>query len=409
MRRKWFFVLIVLLLSTFSYAADLGVASVNYDLAPAIPGQYFDIWIHLKNNSNTEAENVIFTLDLKRTIGEGTYPFSLDPGEQATKNLETIRPYQTVLVKYRIKVDSEALNGNYPIKLKYGDEGRIGSSEEYIIAVLSRRPEVEIIESTPTEAMAGQSIELELTVRNIGNGSAIDLLVGLEEDRTVTSTGVVVEREISSLGASFDYLKRLNSSEEKKIQITLGINPEAELKTYMVPIQLKYEDANANKYSVTRYIGLMVYQDAELDSVISDVLPLAYPDSTTEITFDLFNTGIGDAKYVVAELSSGIGEFDVKKTFIGTLEADDFDSFKSKLKLNKDVKEGEHPITLTLNYKDQYEQSKTVSRILYLNVSSLAEVQATTAQPLDIWFIVVVLIVLFFAARWVYRKIKKKK
>ncbi len=410
MKGNWFFVLIALLFfSIFACAADLDVTSVNYDPTPAIPGSYFNIWVHLKNKSSADAKNVIFTLDLEKEIGAGTYPFSLDPGEPATKNLGTIRRYQIVLVEYKVKVDSEALNGNYVIKLKYGDDGAVGASEEYTIAVLSRRPAVEIIESSPEEAMPGQAVEVKLTVRNIGNDAAVDLLVGVEEDRTVTTGGVVVERDIAPLGASFYYIERLNPGKEKNVEITLGINPDAEMKTYTVPIKLKYKDTNATSYSITRYIGLMVYQDAALDSSISDVSPIAYPGGTSEITFDMFNTGIGDARYVVAELSAGIGEFDIQKTFIGTLEADDFDSFRSKLKLDSNVKTGEQPITLTLNYKDQYEQPQSVSKTLYLKVQSLAEAQAVTAQPLDIWFIVVVLIVLFFVIRFGYRKIRKKK
>lgn len=409
MRRNFLILASLIILATNVMAVDLVIDSINYTPSPAIPGRYLTLYAHVKNNSNRNAEDSIFILNLEKEAGEGTYPFSLDPDESSTKNLGTIRPGQTALVEYRIKVDADALSGNYTINLEFGDEGSVDKRVKQSIIVLGREPQIEIINSSLSEAVPGEKIDIDLTLRNIGYEKATDILVGLEEDRTVTSTGVVVERDISPLGASFYFIESMLPDTQAIARISLGINPDTEQKIYMVPITLKYKDENANDYSITRYIGLKVSQPGELDAVISEASPTAYPGGTSEITIDLFNIGAGDAKYVVAELNTAIGEISQTKNFIGTLEDDDFDSFKTTIKINNNVSVGEQPITLTLTYKTEFGETETVVKTLYLKVLSQEEAAALTAEPISIWFYVVVLIVLFFVGRWIYRKIRKPK
>ncbi len=397
--KKLFSVFLVLLFAASVYAVDLEINNVTYSPSPAMPGEYFELWAVVKNNVAADSKPVTFDLVLE-------YPFSLDPEESSIKEIGVIKSNQSTLVKYKVRVDSEALNGTYSLRLKTIEEGGSAKSTPYDIDVQRISPQIEIISVSPIEIAPGEVVEVKLDIKNIGTSKALDLLVGSIEDRTVTSTGVVVEREIKQLGSSFTYLSDLGSGIQTTAVILLGVNPEADQQTYMVPITIKFKDEQLTEFTQTKYIGIKVVENARLDSIISDYSIKPFPGATTELTFDLFNTGIGDAKSVVIELSTEIGVFENKKQFIGTMNADDFDSFKETLKLNSDIQKGEYPINILLNYKDQYGNDKTLTKTLMLKVYDMAEV---STESFNIWFYVVVLIVLFFVGRFGYRKFIKKK
>jgi hypothetical protein len=408
--RKIIFIFALLMLAGNAIGADLVVDAVNYTPAPALPGEYLSLYIHLKNDSKYLAENVQFELDLSGGTERDTdYPFSLGTGVSKEKTIAGIQPHKTALLEYRVRVDPSALDGDYSIVFKF-KEAETQKEYRYTVKVLSRKPDIEVVEADETVVSPGQTIELGLTLRNTGSGLARDILIGLEEDRTVTTGGIVVEREFSALGASFAFVKSLEADKEARAKILLAVNPDAEQKTYMVPLKIKYKDTNANSYTTTTYIGLKVTQEPQLDAVVSSVEPLAFPGGTSEVTVDLFNVGIGTAKYVVAEIATEAGELEQEKVFIGTLEADDFDSFKVKLRLEPQLDPArEHSIKLLLSYKNQYGEERQSQKTLPLEVHSDAEAQAMAGSfsflaPIAL---LLQLLGLYAAAKWVYKKLVK--
>ena len=146
--------------------------------------------------------------------------------------------------------------------------------------------------------------------------------------------------------------------------------------------------------------------------MISDIEPFAYPGGQAELTIDLFNVGIGTAKYVVVEANSEAGSFEQEKVFIGTLEADDFDSFKLDISVapNTDPNKDQN-ITLLLKYKNQYGEERQVQKILSLKIYGAGEV-AGTGNPIlmifGIFMLAMQLLGLFIAGRWVYKRFIKK-
>jgi len=372
--KKILLIFAVLFMASFATAGNLIIDSVNYTPAPAMPGEYFDIFVHLKNDSKFLAEGIEFELDLKGgNERDSDYPFSLGTGVSHLKKIASIQPRKTALMEYKIRVDPTALDGSYTIVYKFM-EGTAHKEYKHTIQILSRKPELEIVSASETTAAPGQIVELVLGIRNIGNGFAKEILVGLEEDRTVTSTGIVVEREFASLGASFDFVSNLNPGDDAKAFISLAVNPNAEQKTYMVPIIIKYKDSNGTAYTETTYVGMKIGQEPEIDAVISEAEPAVFPGGKSDITIDLFNIGVGTAKYVVAELSTKAGKLDQEKVFIGTLEADDFDSFSVKLAVSPTVDPAkENWVNVKLVYKNQYGEQREVEKALLLKVGSVAE------------------------------------
>ena len=126
--------LFVLLLAGYAFAGDLEASSLSYEPAPVAPGSALTVWVQVKNESIHDAENSIIRLETE-------FPFTLQPGEEAEKNLGTIKPFDTATVEYKLLVDDKAVDGAHSLKVLVGEE--ITTKEgNFPISVLSRTPKL---------------------------------------------------------------------------------------------------------------------------------------------------------------------------------------------------------------------------------------------------------------------------
>lgn len=90
---------------------------LNQDPIHAIPGDYVKVVFQLEGVENPDCGSVIF-----RVIPE--YPFSLDPGANASKVIpagtytESYSSYATI--PFTLRIDKDALDKNYTLKVEYG-------------------------------------------------------------------------------------------------------------------------------------------------------------------------------------------------------------------------------------------------------------------------------------------------
>ena len=95
---------------------DIAVTLINQEPDPAEPGKYVDVRFKFDNNGSGEARNVMVELLPQ-------YPFSLDPGADAVRNIGTIQSMQRgdvgIIVKYRLRVDKNAVERENDLKIKY--------------------------------------------------------------------------------------------------------------------------------------------------------------------------------------------------------------------------------------------------------------------------------------------------
>jgi hypothetical protein len=404
-------ILAVLLLSLFvmgsAWAGDLQATSVSYDPAPVSPGSLVTVWVYVKNNSIYMAENALVMLDVE-------FPFTLQPGQEAERSLGTMEPFQTTALEYKILVDSKAVDGKHGIKVLSGEEF-VSREDPFTITVQSRTPKLEIVESSTTAISPGEEESVLLSIKNVGGSIAKDIVVKVNPERTVTSTGVVVEREIVSLGAASTYIASLEQGDQANVQLMLAVNQDATLKNYSIPITMEYFDLNGSEKTGTGYLGLKVAAAAEVDAVLGSVEPKAFPGGTSEVTVDMFNIGLADARYVVVELTGQGITVSEPRQFIGTLEADDFDSFKTDVKFDPTVPVGNLPLQLKVIYKDEALQETVVMKELSINIMNPAEAVGGVNPLLGIVGIiqlVLTLVGLYVVVKWAWPRVKgfrKKK
>jgi hypothetical protein len=350
-------------------------------------------------------------LKLKTDEAATTYPFSFETGDDGTRQLGTIEPYKTAVARYRILVDPNALDGTYTIYALTGDEGKTRQSVPIAIKVLSRKPSLQIVSVTPDSTTIGTPTDLTLTIKNTGSSKAYNLSVGPAEDRSVTSTGVVVERVVVPLGTAFAYLPELGANETASVKLKIMVNPGSDPKAYYIPIKITFLDENKTEYTKTDYIGLKVSDEADIRVVVSEESPVPIPGAKSEITIDIYNSGEGKAHVLQVAVDSDFATIKKNSFFVGSLESDDFDSITLETEINKDAALGMHNLTLNITYKDNFGESHNLIKVVPVKIYSAQEAAADgngSGLPiLPIAVIVIVIIAAFFFLRRRGRKQKK--
>ena len=123
--KKLVFLLVSLMLAIYANAAvntqyfgkspNIIVSLSKQESDPVEPGKIVEVSFKLDNNGTT-ASNLIFEV-----LPE--YPFSLLPGESSSKFIGELGTSQNgkqgVIVKYKLKVAQDAIDGNHEIKTRY--------------------------------------------------------------------------------------------------------------------------------------------------------------------------------------------------------------------------------------------------------------------------------------------------
>lgn len=160
---------------------------------------------------------------------------------------------------------------------------------------------------------------------------------------------------------------------------------------------------------VTREFDLYVNdtkQQADIEPIINE-MDVLYPGSKSTVSVDFANIAPGSAYYMILEAETEIGEIKPQKIFIGTLDADDFDTVDYEIGVSEDIQTGSYPIDFTIRYKDSDYNEITEEKSVDVNVVS-AE-QARTAQPIPISRYILYLIVIAFVLRYGKNKFFSKK
>lgn len=380
-------ILMMILIIGGVFAAVPDITQINYNPSPAIPGTTTTLLIQIENNENIIQREV--TLEIKNE-----YPFTIK--EENVKTIGDIQKYGKALAQYIVYVDPSAENITYniPVTISTKDQPN-GKTSYYPIIISGKEPTLKIIDISTEKLIPGEEKEITLTIQNVGTSTAYDVITELQEDRTITASGAVVEREITPLGAATTYTEKIMPGERKTTTLKISVNRNATLKNYTLPVKISYRNASGTRTTDTSYIGFKIAGEVKLDAAIKETTTTG---NVTEATIELFNSGEGKAEYTTIEIS-GNGIIDKPKQFIGSIEPNDVDSIKTKLTTTEEEK----TITLTITYQDS--DAKTKTKIIELDLPSQ---QKTAEEPNLIINLVILLIIIGII--WIgYKKLIKKK
>jgi hypothetical protein len=386
-KTKFFTILFLVLFIGNALAAMPEVSQLNYSPSPAVPGTTITVLVQIENKDSIPQKGVSVKID-------NNYPFTVKTENE--KNVGNIDKYGKALAEFTIYVDPSAENKTYQIPVTIKTENNsLGVTTTHNIIVSGKEPLIKVIMITAEKVLPGEEKEITFTIQNVGTSPAYDVFVEMQEDRTVVATtGTVVEREITPLGAATTYVGSINPGEMKETKLKVSVSNSATIKNYTLPITISYRNAAGTRTEVISYAGLKVYSSAILDATLKEKTT----NGKTEVTIEIFNKGLGKAEFVLVEISA-TGEVEKPKQFIGSLGASDVDTVKTGIKFDQT---GENTLTLTISYMDADAQNKTT------NITIPVKQSTTIAEGPNFLLILAILAVLGVIV-WKFVLNKKKK
>ncbi|MCX6803581.1 MAG: hypothetical protein NTY48_03345 [Candidatus Diapherotrites archaeon] len=385
----------LILVMASAYAATPTVTQVTYNPSPAVPGTTITLLIQAENKDSTTQKGVsIQILD--------EYPFTVkeNPDQTNPRNLGDLGKYSSAQAVFTIYVDPTAENKTYNLPISITTtENQNAVKTTYPIIISGKEPSLKVIAINDEKLLPGQEEPIQLTIQNIGTSPAYDIIVEMQEDRTITATGTVVERDITPLGAATAYIQNLNPAEKKSAELRVSVSNTAAIKNYTLPIKISYRNGAGIRTTDTSYIGIKVYGSAELDATLKEIIPQTNSNGAWSATVEIFNKGLGKAEFTTVTLNSKDASIDKPKQFIGTLGPNDVDTAQSGITFNTP---GDHTIEVTIEYQDA---DATMKKTIIQVPIKAQETTNSGASPLLIIIIVVVLAVIV----WNFTLRKKKK
>lgn len=378
------FATLIALIGT-AFAAFPEVTQVSYTPSPAIPGTTITFLVQLENKDSTAQKGVTVSL-------EDTYPFTVKSTETESnpRVVGNIDAFGKALIQFTLYVDSTAENKTYsiPVIIKVqGDES--GKKTNHNILVSGKNPIVKIVSVTEEKLLPGEEKEINFTLQNVGTSPANYVVLEMQEDRTITATGAIVERDVTSLGAAATNVGTINPGETKIATLKVSVSNTAIIKNYTLPIMISYNDQTGTRTSTISYVGLKVFATADLDATIKENL-------NGSITVELFNKGLGKAEFTLVELEATGATIDKPKQFIGTLGPNDVDTVKTNINYTQ--------TDATLKVKISYLDSDAKQKVKEIILNPKGQI-ATQEGPN--WLLILVVLVVIGAG--VYNFVLKKR
>jgi len=206
-----------------------------------VPGESSEVEIKLRNNGNTDIEDVSVNLDLANV------PFA--PFDSSSEfGFDEIREDKSRSARFEIIALNDAKSGIYkiPVKITYIDEEILKTKNSLISLAINSKPVIGV-SSEEDLLLKSQENELDITVINKGLGDIKFLEVEIG-----TST------YYSILGSRNFYIGDLDSDDFDSVGLKLFFKANAPNKMNL-PIFLKYKDFTNKEYIGSFNIELNVY------------------------------------------------------------------------------------------------------------------------------------------------------
>lgn len=416
----------IILLFTFSlssvfvsavywYSGTLNMATLDakflgQDPDPAEPGDIVELRWNIVNN----ASGVLTDVKMKLAV---EYPFSIYHGFPEIKELGDIQ-YADILQRedktshvvlyYKLKVDADAVEGDYNIRLYHHT-----SNEKYgewipllpeTIRVRSKIAQISVdnFRTIPEKIKPGSSGKLLIKLTNTGNNDLKDIKVKLDLD----------DSEFSPVGTTDEkMLKLIQRGYSSMVEYELLASADAEAKEYKIPIEIKYKDEFNDNYTVENKITVMMDSTPDYLLALEDTKVYERKKSG-KVVLSISNVGQSELKYMSMRLidSDDYSVIGKHEEYVGNLESDDFETADFDIYVGK-TKKKNIPLKVQLIFKDSYNNGYTEQKEVYMNLysHSLAIKLGLAKRSKMWWFLAVGLLVILAGYFYYVKKYKGKE
>lgn len=380
---------------------NLRTTLVNQEPDPVEPGKYVNVRFKIENRGSKNAEDV--TLEL---LPE--FPFSIDKKSDAIKKIGSVHGMQIgelgVIVKYRVRVDENAVEGENILKLRYKTENSGWVElDDFKIDVRTADALLIISSIDPGKIIQGKIVPVTIGFKNLGDSWLRNIRVKLNLD------GIPIAPIDSS---NEKVIRKIMGNSEKELTFKLMAEGDAKSNIYKIPIELRYLDNVGTRYTSNISIGLIIGSMPDL-SVVIDSTNIYSSLKKGEVTIKFVNKGSADIKFLNVKLmeSGGYDIISSDEVYIGNVDSDDYETAEFELFVKKTKeKEIDVPLKITYNDANNKEYIKDVKLKLRLYSASEAKRYGLVKGNGKVGFVIIIVIVVggfFFYRRWKKKKQKK--
>lgn len=254
------------------------------------------------------------------------------------------------------------------------------------------------IQTSPSEIKPGEDADIEITLENDEDTDIQDVSVKLD----LTNLPFV-----PSDSSNEETIDEIDEDDSEVFGFRILALSDAASGVYKIPIEISYK-LNTEIKQRSGMLSLTINAVPELDVQIEDSTLLK--GQQNELILKIINKGLSDVQFLEIEVRDGAG-FSVlspKKTYIGEVASDDFDTAELKIYINENAA-GLVSFPVTIKYKDitnkEYEKSYSLQLKTYTKKQAIQLGLIKQSKIGFYVFLIIVVVILYI----VYRKLKKAR
>jgi len=364
---------------------DVYVVQLSYDPFPASPGQYVDVWYKIENRGDTAVNDLRFIL-----LPE--FPFSLD-SDAAEHVIGTLDAHQSALVKYRVRVAEDALQGDMPLTYTWRAQG-IDDAPTFT-STLSVRSSTALlvvsdVDATPAQIAPGEESSVTIELTNVGDAFVryASVRLGLFSEDGETDVPFVPLG-----GGTSASVVNLAPGMKATLVFQLAAEPDAASRPYRIPLIVNYVDSGGRNITRKEHVGVRVGAEPELTAYVDRNVAFE-KGKPLDVSIRFVNRGVSDVKFLTATLQAtdAFGILSSPTQYVGEIESDDYESASYSIKVKKDARELQLPVVLT--YQDANNERYSTGITVTMPLLTKADLGQQNGNGSTIVIVIVVVVVI---------------
>jgi len=272
------------------------VKTVQFEPKEPDLSQPFTANVFFENISESDAGNVSVALDGQVNDDKNFSIVDLSN----TKHLFDVKGKQTRMVSFQLEAEDPRDGNEVKLTFTFDYKGTQTKQEEVLnlplpkasVGASGKTPWVIINKYTLSDeqVLAGNTVILKLFVENtnvkdVHNAKVSIVDVQLEDNQK----GDTVFSPVDS--SNTFYIDKIPGKTTVVRDVALYVDPNAQAKTYNVPIEIIYEYDNGQENTVNERVNVPVTQECRLEILSVDVPPMAFVGQPTPIAAEFVNVG----------------------------------------------------------------------------------------------------------------------
>lgn len=304
------FILISCCIASINASSDrsgaLQISMLNQNPDPGRAGDTFELRLKVENRGSSPLQNLQIEL-------VEDYPFAV-VNDEALVYIGTLdeseRETNSVILKYTVKVDKDAMKGNQELRIRYKFNTNTGWSYQTLNINLINKEFAQIIYVDKAKINPGKETDLKFTVINTGTAPLQNLVFTWSD-----TTGAI----LPVYSDNSKYIKYLDINESAELTYTVIGDVNADPGLYPIDLNLTYENLNGTSTVLKTRAGLFLGGETDFD--------VAFSQSTQGTTsLSVSNTGNNPAQSVSVKIpqQSGFKVTGSNAAIIGNLDKGDY-------------------------------------------------------------------------------------